>query len=41
LSSSAVDRAGELRSSVARLPRRELEIPTMSGGFVVCLGCSW
>jgi hypothetical protein len=33
-------RTGELRPSVARLPRFELELSTMSGGFVVRLWCS-
>jgi hypothetical protein len=35
LSSGAVDRTGELRLSVTRFPRFELEIPTLSGGFAV------
>jgi hypothetical protein len=40
LSSGTVDRAGELCSSVAHLCHHELEIPTVSGGFAVCFGCS-
>jgi hypothetical protein len=41
LSFGAVVHTGELRSSSAHLPHRELLLPTMLGRFVMRLGCSW
>jgi hypothetical protein len=38
VSSDAVDRIGELHPSIARLPRFERDLSTISGGFAVRLG---